>query len=264
MARRIWILSDLHRDVGPPFTPETVPTADLAVIAGDVSEGLEASIEWAANAVGRYMPVVLVPGNHEFYGSILQAELRRGRETAARLGVHLLSDDTVDLAGLRITGTTLWTDYALNGTRGVGAAMLAARRGLNDHRRIRWSEAPSDEVGRPFDPEHAAALHADAHLHLLTALLRNHADAPRQVVVTHHAPSPRSVSERWRGNSPNPAFASDLGDLLAAAQPALWVHGHTHSSFDYRIGATRVVCNPKGYGDENPAFDPALVVEVGA
>jgi hypothetical protein len=38
------------------------------------------------------------------------------------------------------------------------------------------------------------------------------------------------------------------------------VHGHTHSPFDYQVGATRIVCNPKGYSGENPNFDPALTI----
>ena len=60
----------------------------------------------------------------------------------------------------------------------------------------------------------------------------------------------------------NPCFASRLDGLIEASGPALWVHGHTHTSFDYRIAGTRVVCNPKGYGTENTAFDPGLVVEI--
>jgi len=59
------------------------------------------------------------------------------------------------------------------------------------------------------------------------------------------------------------AFVSDLEDLLLTTSPALAVHGHVHNSCDYRVGQTRVLCNPHGYGTENPNFDGALVVEVG-
>lgn len=46
--------------------------------------------------------------------------------------------------------------------------------------------------------------------------------------------------------------------------PDLWVHGHMHNSVDYRVGATRVVTNPRGYaGHEiNPNFNPQLVIEI--
>ncbi|UFZ08661.1 hypothetical protein LQG66_03520 [Bradyrhizobium ontarionense] len=70
------------------------------------------------------------------------------------------------------------------------------------------------------------------------------------------------VANNYRNDRVTAAFASDLTELILATQPALWVHGHIHTPSDYRIGSTRVICNPHGYGRENPAFDPALVVEV--
>ena len=55
--------------------------------------------------------------------------------------------------------------------------------------------------------------------------------------------------------------------LIIEMQPRLWVHGHTHEIFDYYIGTTRVLCNPRGYPHErenakrNPAI-PNLKIEV--
>jgi hypothetical protein len=66
----------------------------------------------------------------------------------------------------------------------------------------------------------------------------------------------------------NACFVSRAEHLLGADRVQLWVHGHTHDSFDYTLNGTRVVCNPRGYArggvNENPFFDPNLVVEVGA
>ena len=44
----------------------------------------------------------------------------------------------------------------------------------------------------------------------------------------------------------------------------LWIHGHTHESFDYEIGKTRVICNPRGYApiEINKEFKPDFNVEV--
>jgi Icc-related predicted phosphoesterase len=85
------------------------------------------------------------------------------------------------------------------------------------------------------------------------------------IVLTHHAPTPSSVAQRFEGSLLSPAFASNLVPLILAHQPDLWVHGHVHDSFNYMIGATRVVCNPRGYfpHELNPEFDPTLVIEVG-
>ena len=82
-------------------------------------------------------------------------------------------------------------------------------------------------------------------------------------VATHHYPSANSVPHRFDDDPLTPAFSSRLEWLIEKYQPALWVHGHTHDSFDYNIGNTRVICNPAGYDHEpNPDFRWDLVVEI--
>jgi len=83
------------------------------------------------------------------------------------------------------------------------------------------------------------------------------------VVVTHHAPHPGSLHARYKADLLSPAFISDLTAVIESGRPDLWVHGHTHHTFDYTVGPTRIVCNSRGYGEENHDFDRALVVEVG-
>ena len=84
------------------------------------------------------------------------------------------------------------------------------------------------------------------------------------VVITHHAPHWDSVHPKFRSDPVTGAFASDLSSLIIQHQPNLWVHGHVHNSSDYRVGTSRIVCNPHGYGNENPAFNGQFVVEVAA
>jgi Icc-related predicted phosphoesterase len=52
--------------------------------------------------------------------------------------------------------------------------------------------------------------------------------------------------------------------MIERYQPALVVHGHIHNSVDLRVNQSRIVCNPHGYGNENPAFEGSLVVEIGS
>lgn len=259
---RIWILSDLHRNVGRPWTLESVPDADVAVIAGDVGEGLVGSIGWIVDAILPHMEAVLVAGNHEFYRRRFEAELALGRRAAKNMGVHLLENDTVVIGGVAFTGCTLWTDYELDGRERRAASMDDARRCMNDHRLISTAAGGSQRL---FRPEDALGAHLGSRRYLERELARpvvvNGMPRPR-VVVTHHAPSVRCVAPQYRDGTLNPSFASRLDPLIEKSQPALWVHGHTHSSMDFRIGATRVLCNPKGYPGENPAFDPRLVVAV--
>jgi Icc-related predicted phosphoesterase len=135
--------------------------------------------------------------------------------------------------------------------------MANAEGRLNDHRVIAWRMLPRYEA---FTPLKALDLHERSR-EWLRRKLAEPFDG-QTVVVTHHAPHPLSVNPRWKGSSLNPAFASDLSELIDLYRPALWVHGHMHDSADYPAGETRVICNPKGYHNENPRFEPALVVEV--
>jgi hypothetical protein len=86
--------------------------------------------------------------------------------------------------------------------------------------------------------------------------------AKKYVVVGHHAPSMQSCADRFRGDRiMNGGFYTELGDFMVyRPQIKLWVHGHTHDPYDYVIGETRVVCNPRGYiGYEAQAVDYELM-----
>ena len=138
-------------------------------------------------------------------------------------------------------------------------AMADAVALIRDFQRIRVDR----ERTEPFTPQHSQALF-DRTAAWLEAELQRPFDGPT-VVVTHHAPSPRSIHARFEGSPLNGCFVSDL-ERLMGPRVSLWIHGHTHDSFDYTVRGTRVVCNPRGYvlqgAVENAAFDPALVVEV--
>ena len=104
---RLWTISDLHlvpreRSNLREFYVESVPTipdADVAVIAGDFTDGApEASMEWLATHIKPRMPVVAVLGNHDFYGENLADARKAATEAADRFGIHLLDDSAVDLA----------------------------------------------------------------------------------------------------------------------------------------------------------------------
>ncbi|MGU3340699.1 metallophosphoesterase [Methylobacterium mesophilicum] len=258
---RLWILSDLHLDV-VPWAPPTIPDADVAVVAGDVGEGVAASIEWLARTVRPHMRVVFIAGNHEHYHSILPEEVARGRVVAAALGIDYLEDEATWIGGVAFAGCTLWTDYRVDGDAPdrVAAAMDAALLRMADHRLILRTRRPRPE---PFLPRDAAATH-HASCVRLEALSRSDAwrASSARIVVTHHAPVAESLDPRFVGSPLNPAFASRLDGLVSCLGADLWVHGHTHASLDHVAGRTRVLCNPKGYGAENRRFDPALVIDV--
>lgn len=251
---KLHILSDLHLAQGDLARPPT--DADVVVLAGDIARPAEA-VAWAASLE---KPVLYVPGNHEFYGGSIEGTLAMLRRLCAGTNVRLLDDDEVVLGSVRILGTTLWTDFALDGTAWRTVAMREGQRFMHDFSRIRTG----DNSPALFTPEDAAA-RFDVHRAFLSRKLDEPFGGPT-VVITHHAPSRRSIHPRFDGSLLNACFVSDVEALMGAARARLWIHGHTHDSFDYLVKGTRVVCNPRGYArhgvDENVRFDPRFIVEV--
>lgn len=252
---KLHILSDLHLSVSDMERPAA--DADVVVLAGDVARPRDA-VAWA---LGFGRPVVYVPGNHEFYGASLDATVAELKALTRGSAVHVLDDDELVLGGVRFLGSTLWTDMLLYGSGAEGeAAVAAGQRMMRDFARIRASAA-GDAL---FTPADAQARHARHRAWLEQRLATPHAGPT--VVVTHHAPSPRSIAARFAGSPLNACFVSDAEALLGAERVQLWVHGHTHDSFDYTLHGTRVVCNPRGYAkngvNENARFDPGLVLDV--
>jgi len=227
-------------------------------LAGDIARPREAA-HWARQ-FGK--PVLYVAGNHEFYGGSIDGTVAELRRSFAGSQVHVLDDEEIVLDGVRFLGSTLWTDFALFAEPARNAAAMAeAQRLIRDFSRIRLSES-ADAV---FTPQDSAALF-QRHAGWLDARLRARFDGPT-VVVTHHAPSPGSIHPRFADSLLNACFVSNAEHLLDGSRVQLWIHGHTHDSFDYQVNGTRVVCNPRGYSkegiDENPRFEPALLLEIG-
>ena len=240
------------------------------ILAGDTNIGV-AGLDWAAETF-RKKEVLFVPGNHEFYNGNLTRVARELRARAFSLpNVTLLDNDEVVIDGVRFLGTTLWSNFELfgSGPAALGRAMHEARNSMSDFiRNIRYG-------ADYFTPAQSVGLHKTA-----VAWLEMKMAEPfpgKTVVITHHCPGWGSVAPQFKNDWVTPAFASDLDRLMGPPVP-LWVHGHTHTSFDYERNGTRVVCNPRGYcyrfknpsehgvretyKCENQEFNPGLVVEI--
>lgn len=269
---KLWILSDLHRefehfrvDIPRPF-----PEHDAVILAGDIDQPPAYAMRWIRETFGD-APVVYVAGNHEFYGGIVEEDLRDARKAAAGHGIHFLENGEAVIAGTRFLGCTLWTDFALFGTPDV--SRTDARHGMNDFSQIAFRRerssakagAADEEItGMTFMPTrfttaHALRMHRESRAWLEKRLAESF-EGPT-VVVTHHAPHRNSVAERFSQDRVTPGFVSHMPEIFRH-RIDLWVHGHTHDGFDYTVEGTRVVANPKGYGNENTLFDWRKVIEL--
>ena len=265
-ALTLLLLSDLHVEFEPGemrLMPRT--DADVVVLAGDIHNGAKA-IPWAR----RQYPdqeIVYVAGNHEYYGQVVPLARSRLRRTAANFDVRFLDQDAVAIKGVRFLGCPLWTDFDLFGEQRRESVMRLSQAFLNDFRQI-WpgrarDPSPLNGDEPTLTPEEARRWHLKSRSWLERELAVPFGGPT--VVVTHHAPHPRSLPQYWANDPASAAYASNLQDLFG--RMSLWVHGHVHHSCDYALDGTRVVCNPRGYpihtgADENPMFDPTLTVTV--
>ncbi|WP_118180599.1 metallophosphoesterase [Paraburkholderia phosphatilytica] len=275
---KIRVLSDLHLEHDEP---DIVPhaAADLVVLAGDIHNHA-AGLRWAAETFDAQVPVVYVPGNHEYYDGEFGALEAAMHDAAASVdNVHYLNNTAlVDPDGAwRVLGTALWTDFDLFGAsdEARAEAIAAGERVMLDFRgviQVTWphdaalaAAADMPDAPRNFTAADAIALHRHARAWLEAELAKPFAGTT--IVVTHHAPHRFSLAPQYAEDKASAGFVSDL-DALVRAPVALWIHGHTHTSFDYAVNGTRVVCNPRGYKDrrtgvmENPSFAWDRLVEV--
>jgi hypothetical protein len=246
----IHTLSDLHLGFGAFTPPRTA--ADVVVLVGDTDQGLR-GVRWARSAFGD-TPVLYVIGNHECCGQALPK--LTGQLSAARADstVRVPECAAVEVGGIRFMGCTLWTDLALRGTYLAGITLTQA---MTNFRAIRVAPAY-----RRFSPADAASQHRASVAWLPSEWGRSDLTT---TVVSHHAPSARSLDPRFADDPVDAGYASALEPLIENLQPVAWIHGLAHRSADYMVASTRIVCNPQGCADKpNQGFGPGLVITVSA
>jgi len=267
---KIHLISDVHAEQHPRLQLSAPANADLIVMAGDIHSDAD-SIEWAENCYGENIPIVLVAGNHEFYyGDLTRTKDLIERATAGT-NIHFLENKAVVIDGVRFIGCTLWTSFNewadpdnINYLRNM----------INDHNYIKCESFYADPELRAqaalIDPEYMKpeSVRRGFITPVITYLLHKQSVefleaelakpfAGKTVVVTHHAPSYRSINsnkEEYRD-----AYASNLEPLITkyAANIDVWFHGHLHVPADYSIAGVPIRSNPRDY----PSLTPNSGVE---
>ena len=254
---RFTVLSDLHLEFGDIC----LPGGDVLMLSGDIAEaknirkdrydprGILFEFEnrrpdrfyrFFAEECSKYQHVFYVMGNHEFYGSTFHKVPRHIRDNVPN-NVTLLNRDSVELGDVTIVGVTLWTDL----NRGDPMTELHLESCMNDYRHITMLNEQNGAYhrlrARKTYQEHQRDL---AFIDAATA-----DPSRRYVVMGHHAPSKLSIKPKYANDRlTNGGYSSDLDEfILDRPQIKVWTHGHTHTQFDYMIGQTRVLCNPRGY-----------------
>jgi Icc-related predicted phosphoesterase len=260
---KVKIVSDLHletceKGVGVP----DLGTGDILILGGDIlcaryfkTKGELHVIfdKFLKKCVENFTEVLYILGNHEAYGYNYEGTFKVLSEHMPQR-IHLLENDCVKIQDWVFLGATLWTDFRNENP----LDMMEAGMRMNDYKTIRIGDNY-----RKLRPEDALKFHIKSKNFLQAKLdqLKN----DKVWVLTHHAPSYQSIHSKYRTQTINSAYASDLdGFILENPQIKFWSHGHTHENFDYMIGECRVICNPRGYypSGVNPNFNSYLEIDI--
>lgn len=294
---KLQLLSDLHLEANPGYVAEPAAGADLLVLAGDIGSyqcrrdgSVMLEPDWGlqrfsplARYAGWPVPVVFVPGNHEYDALDVDAAHRELKATCDRLGIHWLERETMTVGDVRLVGTTLWADFDALAEKPAAEPKASAPGRAKAHpiarapvdpmtHRLRQrekafraanfylSKMAGQRDGALFDAAAMRELALECQAWLGHALAQPFAG--KTAVITHFAPTLHSADPRY-GLSPGTAgFCNALDDLLPLAD--VWLHGHLHCPQDLRVGRCRIVANPLGYADKNEqgAFQPAGLIEI--
>ena len=250
---RLQILSDLHIEGDDRFQIPNIKS-DLIILAGDIHRGIKAA-EWSIEQSNKLnKPIMQIAGNHEYYGLYYENVNRELEEITKNTKVMFLHNKSFIWPAwgkgkaIRFLGTTLWSNFRGLGDQYLNEAKNDAQRWISDYSKIMY-------MGHRITPDDTEKFYMEA-----TAFLYKELAKPfigKTVLITHHGPSPKCHNSQRHG-LPNPLstyFWSDLEDLIIPAKIDLVIYGHTHSNLRFEVNGVPVICNQKGYPNENK-FEP--------
>jgi len=243
---KISYINDIHLEFGK--LEENPSGKDILILAGDVNVNNE--VKWINKIAKQFEYVIYVIGNHECYYQNIKNVYSNIKKLLVD-NVYLLQNESVRLNGVNFHGTTLWTDFE----KGNPLSYRACEVNIND---FYYISTINNNIKAVFSTKNAHTEHNIAKVFLYENVKKG------DVVVTHHAPTFKSIGKEHIGSKFNGGFASDLSDLIIEVEPILWFHGHCHDTSDYMVHNTRVLCNPRGYfgHEENYNFDVQKTIDI--
>lgn len=255
---KVKVLSDLHLEHFVAAQVYPVGEGDVLILAGDIlcakhfkTDGYLRRVydRFIDDCSKRYNKVLYVFGNHEYYGYNYEGTKRKIKENLP-YNFHVLDNNTVKIEDWNFIGFTLWTDFRNENI----LEMMEAECNMNDYKTIRIGSNY-----RKLRANDTLEFHKNSKKYLLDQL---QTISDKVFVISHHAPSYQSIPQEYKKHA-NGAYCSDLDNLIIDNQQIkYWVHGHTHTSFNYMIEQCRVVCNPGGYPGQDTGYDPDFILNI--
>lgn len=267
---KLALASDIHLEFGD-LDLKNEENADVLILSGDICVARELPFtdsdkglrfrDFFARCSLEFPHVVMISGNHESYhGDIAKTHEILKEATEYHPNFHVLEKETVKIDDVTFIGGTLWSDMNKEDPMtlySVGTMMNDFRIIANSNRMVSFKDQDGKFHERisKFSTEDAVQEHKKS-LDYIKAVVDGKPDE-KFVVVGHHAPSKLSTKPQYEKDVlMNGGYSSDLNDFITdRSQIKVWTHGHTHHKFDYMVGSTRVICNPRGYINYEPQAD---------
>jgi predicted phosphohydrolase len=248
----IALYSDLHLELQYRPTEWLTTVPDILILAGDISY-LDRVDLFLVELIDRYseLQIVFIAGNHEYYGSqyMQKAEDKLKASLVAYDRIHFLQCDTVELLNIRFVGCTGWPRMLGLGKEKQRQVCNVVGQSINDFYQIGMGD-------RPFTTDDCIQL-GEQHYKWLEQSLSTPTTCEHTIVITHFAPSFKVANPKYPIDEMSAYFCASFDDLIQTYQPDIWAFGHTHANFDLHMGATRVISNQHGYGQEcQSSFQP--------
>lgn len=260
--KKIGVLSDLHLE-GSNIDTLHNPGWDILVIPGDLSADLSMLDRFFSYKAPTDIPIIYVLGNHEYEGRRFNTVVDQYREILKPYEhVHLLDNESVIIDNIKFIGSTLWSDFELRGLEQKQQSMDWAKFNVVDFSYI-FKPNENGDGYHNISPEEMVQESKKAQK-FIEFELKNNSFEGEKFVVTHFAPHPKSVNPNY--TKVDVAYwVNNLEHLMGFSQ--YWVHGHTHTSYDYEVEGTRVICNPRGFAktfdvNQNYKFNRELILPV--
>ncbi len=265
----IRLMSDLHNEFSSYVIPVLPGDKErVLVLAGDIftNSMVLGAIEWMRIASQQFKHVIMVYGNHDYYYGNISDSLKERQKLFDEHfdNVHILHNDWRCIDDTIFIGATLWTD--LN-----DPLHIYNKRYMNDFRYIGRKDGSNYDFNTTtWFNEHQNSL---SFIQGYLKYLRENPQITQDniVVVTHHAPTAKSIDSRYAGDLMNCFYYSNLEDTIYDSNIGLWCHGHVHQAKTYVVDNTTVACNPRGYQrdedyanpfKEETGFNPNLIIKI--
>lgn len=251
---RCHYMSDLHLEAQD--VEIDLPEGDVLIVAGDLCNAKfiepdrsdifsknqrDRVMHFLDQAREKFRNILFVTGNHEHFEYIFEDTIPMLRSQLS--AVTILENEHVDIEGVRFYGCTLWSDF-LGGSK---QCMDIVKRRMGEFLLVKkWGQDENaNQKLIKFQPEHALA-EFNRSLNELKKI-REDGFQGQAVIITHHAPSPQSLSPYYERDEMDGAFMTDLTSVIENLEDVpFWVHGHTHIQKKYRIGSTQILTNCLG------------------